>query len=218
MRVNFTYNTEKDIWCLIQMGKSSINSQNSTKQYNQLITQFGENPTYESTSIFIDEYLAKNQINILKRIEDFKNEWDLVSSEFHTIAKSVFGTSIPKNVTAYLTINSRCPYSIEDNFFYVFIQSKNVRTIVMHELWHFYTWYTLGKDQEEILGKQKYNDIKEALTVLLNVECSNLFPEGVFDIGYPQHQEIREEILKYWGNDKNIINLWNHLLKNMKGC
>jgi hypothetical protein len=40
----------------------------------------------------------------------------------------------------------------------------------MHELWHFYTWYGLGVDQEERLGKEKYNDLKEALTVLINIE------------------------------------------------
>jgi hypothetical protein len=81
----------------------------------------------------------------------------------------------------------------------------------MHELWHFYTWYGLGENQEEELGKEKFNDLKEALTVLLNVECKDLMPEGVIDVGYPQHQEIREEILKYWANDKNINSLWNFL-------
>jgi hypothetical protein len=82
----------------------------------------------------------------------------------------------------------------------------------MHELWHFYTWYGLGADQEEKIGKQKYNDLKEALTVLLNVECEDLLPEGVIDTGYPQHQEIREKILQYWEKEKNIKNLWNYLV------
>ena len=81
----------------------------------------------------------------------------------------------------------------------------------MHELWHFYTLYGLGTDQEEKIGKQKYNDLKESLTVLLNVECKNLLPEGVVDMGYTQHQDLRKKILEYWEKDKNIKNLWNYL-------
>lgn len=82
----------------------------------------------------------------------------------------------------------------------------------MHELWHFYTWYGLGADQEERISKEKYNDLKEALTVLLNVEYKDLLPEGMTDTGYPQHQEIRQRILKYWEKDRNIQNLWNCLV------
>ena len=81
----------------------------------------------------------------------------------------------------------------------------------MHELWHFYTWYSLGINQVEKLGKEKYNDLKEALTVLLNVEFRDLLPEGIIDAGYPQHKELRDKILKFWEKDRNIINLWNYL-------
>lgn len=87
----------------------------------------------------------------------------------------------------------------------------SARRIAMHELWHFYTWYGLGVDQEERIGKQKYNDLKEALTVLLNVECKDLLSEGTIDAGYPQHKEIRENILQYWRKDRTINNLWKYL-------
>ena len=83
--------------------------------------------------------------------------------------------------------------------------------VTMHELWHFYTWYGLGVGQEEKLGKQKYNDLKESLTVLLNKECADLFPIDFTDKGYPQHKELREKILKFWSNDKNVFNLWKYL-------
>ncbi|MDQ5957331.1 MAG: hypothetical protein QG614_306 [Patescibacteria group bacterium] len=82
----------------------------------------------------------------------------------------------------------------------------------MHELWHFYTWCGIGFYQEEKIGKQKYNDLKEALTVLLNVECKDLLSEGVIDIGYHQHKEIRHKILEYWEKDKNIVKLWDYLV------
>ena len=66
----------------------------------------------------------------------------------------------------------------------------------MHELWHFYIWYKFGAEWTEKLGNQKYEDLKEALTVLLNAECNDLFPYGKEDAGYAQHKELREEIKK----------------------
>ncbi len=82
----------------------------------------------------------------------------------------------------------------------------------MHEYWHLYTWYKFGVIWEEKLGKQKYNDIKESLTVLLNIECKDLFPENKKDIGYPQHQELREKIIKIWNETKDIDKLWVELI------
>ena len=212
MQVNFTYNREKDVWCLLNKGRSSNNSQNSTQQYKQLVEKYGENPTIGATTIFVDDYISENKINISERMQDFQKDWKNISADFQKRAGAIFNISLPRDITAYLTINSRCPYSIQDDSFYVSLQSNQTKRIVMHELWHFYTWYGLGADQEEKLGKQKYNDLKEALTVLLNVECKDLLPEGVVDTGYPQHQEIRQKILEYWGKDRNIKNLWNYLV------
>lgn len=212
MQVNFTYDKDKDIWCLLNKGKSSNNSPNPTKQYEQLVEKYGENPTVEAASVFVDEYVIENKINIPKRVEDFQKDWESVSTEFQRRAEVIFGVSLPNDVTAYLTINSRCPYDIQDNFFYVSMQSVQARKTAMHELWHFYTWHGVGADQEEKIGKQKYNDLKEALTVLLNVECKDLLPEGITDTGYPQHQEIRQRILELWEKDKDIKNLWNYLI------
>ncbi len=212
MQINFTYDKEKDVWCLLNKGKSSNNSQNPTKQYKQLVEKYGENPTIENTAVFIDEYIIENNIDILKCMDEFQKDWEIISDNFQKRAEVIFNTSLPDNIIAYLTINSRCPYNVQDNFFYVSLESVKAKNIIMHELWHFYTWYGLGAEQEERLGKQKYNDLKEALTVLLNVECKDLLPDGVIDTGYPQHQEIREQILKYWEKDRNIKNLWNYLV------
>lgn len=211
MKVTFTYDKEKDIWCLLNKGKSSNNSQNPTKQYEQLIAKYRENPTKENVAIFIEKYITENKIDILKQTEIFQKDWDTVSYKFQKRAESIFGVSLPNDIIAYLTINNRCPYSIQDNLFYISLQSNQIRRTVMHELWHFYTWYGLGTNQEEKLSKQKYNDIKEALTVLLNIECKDLLPEGVIDVGYPQHQELRQQVAEFWNKDKNIKNLWNHL-------
>lgn len=81
----------------------------------------------------------------------------------------------------------------------------------MHELWHFYTWYGIGVDEEVKLGKKRYNDCKEALTVLLNEACADLLPEGVVDEGYQQHQVMREQAVRRWKECHDVVKIWQHL-------
>jgi hypothetical protein len=213
MKVTFTYDKEKDIWCLLNYGKKSGNSGLTTKAYDQFISIYGEDFSEENASEFIDKYITENNIDIDGFISDYQKDWGKVSVEYTKRAEDLFGVSLPHDVTAYLTINNRCPYSLENNNFFVSMSNRESirKTTAMHELWHFYTWYAFGS-QEEALGKQKYNDLKESLTVLLNVEFKHLLPEDVEDKGYPQHQEIRAKILEFWAKDKNMSNLWEYLV------
>jgi len=205
MRIEFAYSLEKDIWCLLNKGKSSNNSPNPTKVYQELVLRYGENPTSEETSKFIEEYLSENNIDTGECIARFQKDWEKVANEYQKRAEAVFQVSLPKKITAYLTTNNRCPYNIEENYFYVSMSTPSpVVLTIMHELWHFYTWYSLGVSQYEKLGKERYNDIKESLTVLLNSECADLFPKGTEDKGYPQHQEMRAKISNMWISDKNL--------------
>lgn len=211
MRVVFEYSREKDVWCLRNYGKTSMNSTFSTKMYELLIEERGGVPSNEDTSIFIDGYLAKNDIDIDVYKNKYQSDWDSIADEYKKIAEGIFKVNITNTVTAYLTINNRSPYSIESNLFFVKVPSESVRKTVMHELWHFYTWHKFGITWEEKIGKEKYNEIKEALTVLLNVECKDLLLEGVFDMGYPQHQELRTKILELWSRERDIEKLWSEL-------
>ncbi len=212
MKVIFEYNKEKDIWCLLNKGKGSNNSKLPTKVYEKLTETFGENPTPENTSAFIEKYISENNIDVQEYMVEYQKEWDKISYEYQKRAEKIFGVSLPKGITAYLTINNRCPYDIENNSFFVSMSDQSsVTKTTMHELWHFYTWHGLGAMQLEKLGRHKYNDLKEALTVLLNLECKDLLPEGVQDNGYPQHKELREKITELWKQEKNIFNLWEDL-------
>ena len=89
------------------------------------------------------------------------------------------------------------------------MQSESIIKPAVHELWHFYTWYSVGKKLEKELGNVKYNDFNESLTVLLNVECADLMPAGVKDEGYPHHQQMREKIQQAWFENRSIDALTN---------
>ena len=209
--ISFQYDQSKDIWCLLNKGKSSNNSAHPTKVYELLTERFGSSPSESDTKDFIETYFTERDVSVTKYIQQYQADWENVAEEYHKIATRIFGTELPNAVTAYLTINNRNPYSIQKNMFYVSVPRESVRKIIMHELWHFYTWYGLGVDQEERLGKEKYNDLKEALTVLLNIECKGLFPEGVTDSGYPQHQELRQKISGLWSTHGDVHKVWELL-------
>lgn len=211
MKVSFEYDKDKDIWCLLNKGKSSNNSSVPTKPYQQMVAVYGDNLTAETTSVFVDKYLQDNGIDLQKYIRDYEQDWSSISDDYQKRAEAIFKTSLSAEVKAYLTVNTRCPYNIENSYFFVPVPTTSIRKTAMHELWHFYTWYGLGADQEKELGKERYNDLKEALTILLNVECKDLLPEGITDSGYPQHKEIRDKILEFWSKDKDIFKLWDYL-------
>ena len=211
MKLIFDYNRDKDVWCLLNKGKSSNNSSHHTKVYEELVAETGDNPSREDTSRFIDEYFRKNKIVIDYFVKLYLTDWEIIAKEYHKRAETIFGVELPENVTAYLSVNNRNPYSITENLFYVSIPRETVRKTIMHELWHFYTWYGLGVEQEERLGKEKYNEVKEALTVLLNTECADLLPERVYDNGYPQHQELRKKISELWEESNDIHKLWSSI-------
>jgi len=211
MKVTFSYDKQKDIWCLVNYGKGSMNSNTPTKVYEKLVALYGENPSEENVSDFIDSYLKENEIDIGNYVLDYQNKWDQIADTYNKKSESIFGVSLEKNITVYLTINNRCPYNIGESHFFVSVPAYSMLKTAMHELWHFYTWYKFGAEQAEKLGVQKYNDLKEALTVLLNVEYKDLLTQGVVDAGYSQHAELRSKILEYWEKDRNINNLWNYI-------
>ncbi len=211
METTFIYSREKDIWCLLNKGKDSQNSPNPTQVYELLIAQYGEEPSEDDVSNFIDAYIVAQNVSIDAYITKYTSEWSTVADAYKKRAEAIFNVSLPHDITAHLTVNNRCPYSIADNMFYVPFPRETVRKTVMHELWHFYTWYGLGVHEEQKLGAQKYNDVKEALTVLLNVECADLLPDTIFDEGYPQHQELRRRILDIWQSNKDIKFVWGEI-------
>ncbi len=211
MKLKFTYNKKEDIWCLLNKGRSSNNSPFPTEAYKKLVAVAGENPTEASASLFIDQYLKEENYSVAESVKKYQEDFQKIVPEFERIAEKVFGVTLDQDLTAYLTVNNRCPYSIPENLFFVPISHISPIRVIMHELWHFYTWNKFGQSEMEKVGPQKYNDMKEALTVLLNVECSHLLREGEQDKGYPQHQKMREVVLELWKEKSDIEYVWTQL-------
>ena len=213
MKVKFKYDREKDIQCLLSVGKGGHNSPFPTQEYKLLVSKVGESPNEEKTSLFIDEYLKENYFDVNEYIKKYQSDFDKISEEFQKRAEKIFGVFLVNDISIYLTVNRRLPYNLEENYFFACIGKETQRHMVMHELWHFYTWYKYGKDWLDKLGFEKYNDIKESLTVLLNIVYKDLLPTGLKDEGYPQHKELREKILKLWKEKQDINYIWENVIK-----
>ena len=71
-----------------------------------------------------------------------------------------------------------------------------------------------GKLKETEEGKEKTADLKEALTVLLNLEFRNLWV--VEDAGYEVHKELRNFITNKWNEEKDFDILIQKCITHLK--
>lgn len=213
MKLHFAHNIEKDIENFIK-GTNATNSKKPTKFQISFSEKYGDNFEAEKVRAFIEEQDKISGFDANKKIVAVEARWKIAEPIFIERVEKLFGISYPAPIiTVYLTHNERCTYNIEQNYFFVRIGSEFSNNTIMHELLHFYTWHAFGKKLlDDGLSKSAYNDIKESLTELLNLEFSDLM-NGKRDEGYPQHQEMRAEIRKLWLAHKDISELIDKLLK-----
>lgn len=209
MKITFSYSLNKDVENFIKSARS-VNNKNFTKLQEVYIEKFGKDFDTAKVKSFIESYNKESKIDFDATIAEIDKKWRTIEGEFIRRAENIFGV-YPSDILAYLSTNSRCTYNTEQNYFFVFIGSTHTNAIIMHELWHFYTGHRLRADlAKDGISSEKYNDIKESLTELLNLECKDLL-EGHEDKGYPQHVAMRESIRKIWAKDKNLDNLITQL-------
>jgi hypothetical protein len=211
MKIIFTYDENKDIECLLKKGPGSHNQPgNRTKTYEELLAFTSEVSNTDKVREFVRKYIFENSIDVQDLRGELQRNWDLIAGEFERRSERIFGIRIADQITAYMTITGRYPYYIEDKakFFYVPAKRTNANATTMHELLHFYTWFKFG--ESEPADPQKYNDVKESLTALLNIEFSDLM-NGAVDSGYPQHARLREMAADEWKESKDINKVWNAL-------
>lgn len=95
-------------------------------------------------------------------------------------------------------------------------RSDRFLKIAMHEIMHVF-FIEYFREEYKIkfnLNDNQLWDIQESLTVLLNIELSNILPEP--DLGYPQHKKLREEVTQVWLETRNIDDVLDSLCKNLK--
>jgi hypothetical protein len=207
MNVTFSYDPRKEVDTL----RVGLSSQNSTKP-----TTFAEAAqvagidftSEEEVSTFVIQQIEEKSVNMEGFVQSFTERWKPIEEEATIRFKRIFNSDWdPGEVTAYLTLSTRCPYNFQQRYYFVsVVREKNVPIqISLHELIHFYTHELIEPLFIEAGVRDRHNEFKEALSVLLNLEFSDLL-DGE-DKGYPQHQELRSEIADKWRGRKDVYTI-----------
>ncbi len=149
----------------------------------------------------IGRFYLPNKRKILTSIsKDVNSEWIKIETVYFKRLEKIHNHLFPfSHVKAVLSTAGGFGYSTQGRWFATSMtQNKFIAIdIAMHELMHFmfhkYYWDECAK--KGLTWKQIWN-IKEAFTVLLNLEFSDIRFQT--DYGYPEHKNIREAIKKSW--------------------
>ncbi len=143
---------------------------------------------------YLESFWKKYKDEADKKIKDMQSIFDIHKENIFTIMKKLTKHSIYRNdFTIFLTSLNRWPYNYKLGYTWSNLHWKWFVPAFTHELLHFqtihyYKEYIMNKLHDE----KKFEDLKEALTFLLNHE----FP-GMTDGWYPQHKELRKKLEDY---------------------
>lgn len=216
--IEFKYDEEKDSWNVLRVFTEAPSFDVDDVDYRfaglpkQLIETLNNTPDIEQKKELIDNYTKnfalENKNFIDQKIKSFSATWEKVNDDYFNRLEKILNIKINSQLIylAYLTTAGSCPYDAGKRFFMVRFKDEKVDTVAAHEIMHieFIRAYGIYCRDLGLLPKQ-FADIKEALTVLLNKEMSDLLSRP--DYGYKEHQELREQILAIWRRNKDIKNL-----------
>lgn len=209
MKITFKYDPKKECENFLH----SLHSLNhGPSQRHKLFFEHFSELNEDNAVAFADWYIKENNISMEEKLAAIEKQWREVEAEFFKRADTIYhATLLQSEIVVYLSVHDRCSYSFERNYFFVHLDLLRTNKVIMHELWHFYFYFTVGREIEKKYDRQLFNDIKESLTVLLNEEFSDLL-QGLEDKGYLIHQEMRQEMVKRYRQNRDIYALINSFL------
>lgn len=146
---------------------------------------------------FLSKNLAGRKVKYLQIGRDLENVWAKEGLKIEGILQDLYGKKVPfKCIKIYLSSLPRCPHNFEKKWIMVFagVEAKKQLQIMAHELNHFMYYYYLSDLRSE-LGNEKYESLKEALTVFTNPE----------EQGYPAHRLLRAWLARQKGTIPEIV-------------
>jgi hypothetical protein len=148
----------------------------------------------------IRDYLSKDfkkrAVEYGEIARNLEQVWRVRGRGFEKKLSGLYGKPIPfKEITVYLTSLPINPYKYPEWIFvYAKTSVERQLQIVTHELNHFMFYYYFNYLKEE-LGKEKFESLKEALTVFTNPE----------EKGYPAQRELRAWLKRQTGTIPELI-------------
>jgi len=206
-KVTFLFDRERDAWnywhqtnCIPKWCDSRVPLHIENKCKNKDFNECKKDIIKKLSKIHCSELIGLS-------VKSAENAWRKIEKEFFSRMNKLTGKKWNSDIKAYLTTLGICPYNPDEpSFMFSFFYSmpRNLQTCG-HEIMHLYFHKFYWRDIERKIGKEKTADLKEALTVLLNLEFKDLwFAE---DKGYDKHRELRKFIAEEWLKEKSFDNL-----------
>jgi len=142
---------------------------------------------------FWKEHTKETQNKIKEMTESFNKHKDVIFKKMESLTKHPIYRN---DFTIFLTSLNRWPYNTLQWLTWSNLYRTWVCKAFIHELLHFQTIiYYKTYIMEKLHDERKFEDLKEALTFLLNYEFQDIIE--VPDNWYPQHQELRKKLEDY---------------------
>jgi hypothetical protein len=214
--VTFKFDKEKDLWN--NWDKATKVSSVESFIVPDSIKKICEGKTFEEAKPELKKSLQKIHIShlIKLQIKTVEKAWAKIEKEYFHRMDRIMGHKYQKDSTAYLTTSRYSPYNPEECWFmfgFFYSIPDAIRTCG-HELMHFYFHNFYWANVEKEIGKDKTWHLKEALTVLLNLEFNDLW--FARDEGKKGHEELRKFISEEWKKEKDFDKLLEKCVAKLK--
>jgi hypothetical protein len=212
-KVIFKFDKEKDLWN--NWHRCNRDNKWGVSAVSLEIKNACEGKSFEESKKELAKILSPihNSYIIELDVKSVEEAWMKIEEEFFRRMDKIMKHEYTKNINAYLTTAKGCPYDEDEPSFMFSLRSSLPDKLMIsgHEIMHLYFHKFYWDKIEKRIGKEKTDDLKEALTVLLNIEFKDLwFSE---DKGYEPHKELREFIVKSWGEEKDFDKLIKKCIK-----
>jgi hypothetical protein len=209
-QITFKFDKNKDVWNIWnKCNRKSLFGSNWEKMIGPKLIKICKGKTFEKSKKEIEKYNSKlyNSDIIEVFIKSTKKLWNKKEKEFFRRLEKITKKPFKEKLTCYVTTITICPYNVNEKWFMcsLFSNLTGALLTIGHETLHFHFIEHDYKKIEKQIGKEKTEDLKESLTVLLNLEFNDLFFN--LDNGYPNHQELRKFIKDEWKKEKNYNKL-----------
>ena len=194
---NITFIPQKDI--IDKYPKNlldKVQAVNNYEEAKQIVTNFLKNDAINSNKAFVIE----------EELKALKSSWKARENHFFVALEKILEKPIyTENFSGYITTFFKCPYSEKENWFMINFWSSLPEqiTTIAHEILHLQFLHQYRPILEKSLDEEKIQNLKEALTFLLNEREFN----GVLlkqDKGYENHAILRENLKNLWRESREF--------------
>jgi hypothetical protein len=219
----FKFDKEKDLYNIWETANSKKTyGYNFKERLPKKILEICSGKNYKDCNKKLERFMHSLYKNTLSKDipKYFNGSWKKIEKEYFQRLENITKERFPaKKISVYITTCGRCPYRAQwrPPAFYVnfFGNIPVVLETAGHELMHIHLhnsdWWGIV---EKEIGKDKTHDLKEALTVLLNLEFKDLWI--IKDESYPNHIKLRKFISEQWKKKKDFELLTKNSIKWIK--